>query len=97
MKFIQPELLILIPVLYLLGLGCKKSTMVEDRFIPIVLGTVGIALSCIYILATNTLSDWRAWLLALFMGLTQGILTAGASVFFNQIYKQLKTNNKEDA
>lgn len=34
--YIKPELLVLIPVLYLVGLAIKKSNL-NDRWIPIVL------------------------------------------------------------
>ena len=40
-EFIKPELLILIPVLYLIGIGMKKSE-VKDKFIPLLLGIVAI-------------------------------------------------------
>ena len=36
-EFIKPELLILIPVLYLIGIGMKKSE-IKDKFIPLLLG-----------------------------------------------------------
>lgn len=39
--YIKPELLILIPVLYLIGMGLKKSQSVADRKIPLILGACG--------------------------------------------------------
>ena len=41
MNFIKPELLILVPVLYTVGLGIKKSK-VSDNYIPLILGIVSI-------------------------------------------------------
>ena len=35
MEFISPELLILIPVLYFVGLAIKNSATVADKFIPL--------------------------------------------------------------
>lgn len=42
-NYIQPELLVLIPALYFIGVGLKK-TAVTDRFIPLVLGAAGVGL-----------------------------------------------------
>lgn len=84
LKFISPELLVLIPVLYFIGMGAKKTTLIADKFIPLVLGICGIVLSCLYVLGTNGFS-----VVGLFTAVTQGILVAGASVYCNQLIKQL--------
>ena len=91
-EFVKPELLILIPVLYLIGLGLKKSRF-KDILIPSILGVCGIALSMLYTFATSDISGVKNILMIIFVSITQGILIAGCSVYFNQIYKQLK---KED-
>ena len=88
-EFVKPELLILIPVLYLIGTGLKNSKF-KDNLIPIALGIFGIILSMIYVFATGEISGSKDVLMAIFISLTQGILVAGCSVYFNQIYKQLK-------
>lgn len=88
-EFVKPELLILIPVLYLVGSGLKVSKF-KDNFIPISLGILGIILSCIYVFATSTIAAKQDILMAIFISITQGILVAGCSVYFNQIYKQIK-------
>ena len=88
-EFVKPELLILIPVLYLIGVGLKNSKF-KDNLIPIVLGIFGIILSTIYVFATGEISGSKDILMGIFISLTQGILVAGCSVYFNQIYKQLK-------
>ena len=88
-EFVKPELLILIPVLYLIGAGLKNSIF-KDNLIPIALGITGIVLSMIYVFATSTIVVKQDILMAIFISLTQGILVAGCSVYFNQIYKQLK-------
>ena len=82
-EFISPELLVLIPVLYILGAGIKKTTLISDKFIPIILGVAGIILSCLYVLGNNGIS-----VEAIFTAITQGILVAGASVYVNQLIKQ---------
>ena len=88
-EFVKPELLILIPVLYLIGAGFKISTF-KNNLIPIALGIFGIILSTIYVFATGEISGSKDILMGIFISLTQGILVAGCSVYFNQIYKQLK-------
>jgi hypothetical protein len=86
-EFIKPELMVLIPVLYLIGFGIKKS-QVKDRFIPILLGGIGIVLSGLYVFSTCGTLVGRDILFALFTSITQGILAAGASVYVNQLIKQ---------
>lgn len=82
-EYIQPELLILIPVLYLIGYALKKARVISDKFIPVILGAAGIVLTVCYELGTGQFS--------LFAAITQGVLCAGASTYANQIYKQLVT------
>lgn len=88
-EYIKPELLVLVPVLYLIGVGLKKSAL-SDKWIPLMLGTTGVILSAVYVLATGEMANVRDWLLGGFTAVTQGILLAGASVYVNQIVKQSK-------
>ena len=92
--YIKPELLVLIPVLYLVGVAIKKSNL-NDRWIPIVLGAAGVVLAGLYIFATTDMSGVKDAVMAVFVALTQGILTAGASVYANQIYKQITKGGEE--
>lgn len=89
-EFIKPELIILIPVLYIIGIGFKKTTLIQDKLIPVALGLTSIILTALYILATTQMSGYKEVIMAVFTALTQGVLIAGASVYANQIYKQLK-------
>ena len=91
LEYIKPELLILIPVLYVIGMGVKKTTLIADKLIPLVIGAAGILLSIIYVLATSDLGGPQAVAMAIFVALTQGVLASGASVFANQIFKQFKS------
>ena len=88
-EFIKPELLILIPVLYVMGVGLKKSKL-SDTLSPIFLGCTSIILSAAWVLATSELASWKDAFYALFVSVTQGILSAGASVYINQLYLQSK-------
>jgi len=87
--FIKPELLILIPVLYLIGIGLKKSRISDTR-IPMLLGGISIFLSGAWVIATSDISTLKDVTYALFVSVTQGILSAGASVYINQLYLQSK-------
>ena len=89
MNFIKPELLILVPVLYIVGLGIKKSN-VQDKYIPLILGVVSIFLSTLWVISTSDIKNWQDAVYAVFISITQGILTAGASVYVNQLYIQSK-------
>lgn len=86
-EFIKPEVLVLIPVLYLLGMALKKS-QVADKHIPWLLGCASVTLCFLYILATSALGGWQEIVMAAFSSITQGVLCAGASVYMNQIIKQ---------
>ena len=92
--FIKPELMILIPVLYLIGIALKKISL-PDKFIPLILGASGVILSAVYLLSVTQIISTRDVWNAIFAAITQGILCAGASVYANQIYKQLFNNKGE--
>ena len=88
-EFIKPELLILIPVLYVVGIGLKKSKL-SDTLIPLILGGIAIFMSAAWVIATSDISTLKDVAYALFISVTQGILSAGASVYVNQLYIQSK-------
>lgn len=88
-EFIKPELLILIPVLYIVGIALKKSR-IPDNLIPILLGIIAIVLSSAWVIASSDLYSLKDVAYAIFISITQGILSAGASVYINQIYVQSK-------
>ena len=88
-NFIKPELLILIPVLYFIGLGIKKSN-VPDKNIPLFLGIISIFLSTLWVFSTSEIHNWQDVANAVFVSITQGILTAGTAVYANQLYIQFK-------
>lgn len=88
-EFIKPELLILVPVLYLIGVGIKKST-IADKFIPLILGLCGVVLAAVYLFSVEPIVGTQAIATALFTAITQGILCAGATVYVNELVKQTK-------
>lgn len=87
--YIKTELLILVPVLYFLGIGLKKSKM-PDKWIPLILGISAVVLSAIWVVATADISGLQEAASAIFTAVTQGVLVAGASVYVNQLYIQAR-------
>lgn len=90
-QYIKTELVILIPVLYLVGMALKKSR-IADKFIPAILGAFAVVLSTIWVISSSDISGTQSWLSAVFTAITQGVLLAGASVYVNQLYIQTKKN-----
>lgn len=93
-EFIKPELLILVPVLVAAGTLIKSSS-IDNRLIPLILGIAGIVLSGIWIFSAGLPADAGGVLAALFSSVTQGILIASAAVYGNQMVKQL-TDKAQD-
>ena len=87
--YIKTELLILIPVLYFIGIGLKKSKL-PDKWIPTVLGIAAVVLSAVWVLSAADISGLQETASAIFTAVTQGVLAAGASVYANQLYTQEK-------
>ena len=87
--YIKTELVILIPVLYILGIGLKKSKL-PDKWIPVTLGVSAVLLSAIWVIATTDITNIKEAASAVFTAVTQGVLLAGTSVYANQLYIQAK-------
>lgn len=88
--YIKPELLVVAIVLYFIGIGLKNTETISDKYIPIILGVLGIFIAFLYVFATTTITNFQSVLMVIFTSLVQGILVAGASVYVNQIIKQIK-------
>lgn len=92
-EYIKPELLVVVIVLYFIGMGLKYTELIKDKYIPIILGTLGVLISAIYVIATSDIIGYKEVLMAIFTSIIQGILVAGTSVYVNQLIKQ---NQKEE-
>ena len=57
-EYIRTELIILIPVMYLIGAGLKKSK-VADRWIPLILGAVSVLLAAIWVISTGDIHNCK--------------------------------------
>lgn len=73
--------------------GNQKSEVIPDKYIPAILGALGILICGIYVIATCAISGAQEIAMAIFTAITQGILVAGLSNYVNQIVKQA---SKED-
>lgn len=88
LNYVKPELLIVAVVLYFIGMGIKKTDAISDKYIPAILGVLGVIICGIYVVATCTISGSQEIAMAIFTAITQGILVAGLSNYVNQIIKQ---------
>ena len=89
MNYVKPELIVVAIALYFLGLWLKQAAFLKDKFIPLVLGIVGIFVCGIWVIATATFATGQDIALAIFTAVVQGILVAGLSTYVNQFIKQL--------
>ena len=92
-NYVKPELIVVAIVLYFIGIAIKQSETIADKYIPSILGIVGIVICGIYVIATCDLHGGQNIAMALFTAIVQGILVAGLSNYVNQLIKQ---NGKEE-
>lgn len=88
-NYVKPELIVAAIVLYFIGMAIKQSETIADKYIPSILGIVGIVICGIYVIATCSLSDVQNIAMAIFTAIVQGVLVAGLSTYVNQVFKQL--------
>ena len=87
-NYIKPELLITAVALYFMGIA--EAQAVKDKYIPLILGGVGILVCGIYVFATCSYNTAQDIAMAVFTSMTQGVLVAGLSTYVNQLIKQLE-------
>lgn len=83
LEFVKPELLVLVPALYGLGMVLKKTEKISDNYIPSILTLVSIVLTCLYVLGTEGITA-----VSIFTSLVQGLLCVAGAVYSNQLIKQ---------
>ena len=59
MNYVKPELVVVAVVLYFVGMWLKKAETVPDKYIPLLLGVIGILICGIYVIATCSLSGMQ--------------------------------------
>ena len=92
-QWIQPELLVLVPVLYFAGAGLRQ-TRLPARWAGLALGAMGVGLSLLYLLAACPGGGGAA---LAFAALTQGILCAGCSALAGRLLRRGSTDEGADA
>lgn len=90
MNYVKPELIVVAVVLYFIGIALKNAEAVPDKYIPLILGGIGVILCGIWVLATCPLDTGQNIAMAIFTAIIQGILVAGLSTYVNQIIKQVQ-------
>lgn len=93
MNYVKPELLIVAFVLFFIGVAIKKAEKISDKYIPSILGLLGIIICGIYVIATSPISSGQEIAMAIFVSITQGVLVAGLS---NYVYQWIKQSGKEE-
>ena len=88
LEYVKPELMIVAVVLFFIGQTIKQFPSIKHKYIPLILGVVGMVLCAIYVFATTPCCDGRAAAIAAFTSITQGLVTAGLSTYAHQIFKQ---------
>lgn len=89
-EYVKPELLIVAIVLFFIGKGIKNSKVIKDKYIPIILGIIGVVISAIYVVATSEIAGYQSILMMIFTAIVQGIILAGLAVYANENITQLK-------
>lgn len=87
-NFIKPYLLFIIPVLNIVGAFIKISS-IKDKFIPLILGLLGISISITYMFLFESEASLSQ---KIFNGVVQGILCSGSAVYADQLIKQSSKN-----
>ena len=87
-NYVKPELIVVAIALYFVGMALKQAQAVKDKYIPLILGGISIAICAIYVFAACTCGTGQDIAMAIFTAITQGILIAGLSTYVNQIVKQ---------
>ena len=70
-EFIDPQLLIVVPMLWGVGMAVKKST-IENRFIPAVLLVCSCLVVTLHLMGTNTVAGSQAVAACMFAAASQG-------------------------
>lgn len=70
-QYIEPQLLILIPMLWGIGMAVKKSS-IQNRFIPLILLISSCCVSMLHLTSTKVILDPQSLAACLFAAITQG-------------------------
>ena len=80
LNYIVSNKLILIPVLFIIGYIIRNTNIIKNKYIPLILLTIGIVLSVL--MGGDTIVN----------NIVQGVLVTGATVMTHQFVKQNNQN-----
>ena len=84
-EYINPELLILVPCLYIIGMMIKDTNIIKNKYIPLILTGVSIVLTSLYVIGVGGLSA-----INIFTSIVQAILCVAMAVYADQLKKQFR-------
>lgn len=94
-EYVKPELLSLLPVLYLMGAALKRSAFADWK-IPFALGGTGVLLANVWLLAAEVPQSAAECVKLFACGAVQGLICAGTAVYAHNLFKQYKKKDGED-
>ncbi|MEF9962583.1 MAG: phage holin family protein [Erysipelotrichaceae bacterium] len=94
-EYIKSELLIIVPVLYVIARFMDASKVPNDK-IPYVLMMVSILLAGIYTFSKIDIHSFQTILMAIFSTLVQGILLSGSAIFSGILFQSYTKNRKKN-
>lgn len=92
LKYIQPELVVLVAVCYFLGQWLKKAG-VKGAYVPFINTAVSIVLASLYVVATCPIGNYKEIALAMFTAIVQGALCSGGATLYYESKKQARKLN----
>ena len=93
-EYIHPELLVMLPVLWLLGHMLSKARL-PGRLRPWVLLAVSLAAVTLYTLSVSDITGSKALFACLFSILTQGVLLSGGSALLQKLVEKGRAAGKK--
>ena len=84
-EYITPELLILVPVLYVIGVMIKDIDIIKNKYIPLILTGISLVLTSLYVLGMGGISAVN-----IFTSIVQAILCVACAVYADQLKKQFR-------
>jgi len=91
-EFIDPQLLILVPMLWGIGLAVKRSS-IKNKFIPLVLLVCSCAVTMLHLTSVNMILDSMALASCIFAGITQGsVIWLCAWLTYEKVLKEKEGN-----
>lgn len=79
-KYVRSELLVLIPVLYIIAKVMDQSK-IQNKYIPVILMVISVICSGVYTFSTVEIPNYRGILFAIFTSFVQGIILSGGAIF----------------